>query len=105
MMNIEIANKMMADACGVEETHRYMNGSGSATFGWLDNGKFIHGKWTIEDPRCCQIVREKFKIITTPTTDSHMWLSGVNSSRYSTGKTIADTEIAAILSICEELTK
>ncbi len=95
-------DKWLAGQCGV----------------WIDAGYWIHnsiefrGQWTIQDPRCREIVRERFKIETYPTHDESAWTStapkepnsGSNVYEYEAeGKTIPEAEIACITAIYEAM--
>jgi len=90
-MNIQQANKILADACGVE--YSIFDGM----YKWQGS------EWTIKDPRCREVVRWKFKLKT-------QFLVGVWSCTTNDrlgdfiGKTIAEAEIACMIKIAEEVT-
>jgi len=85
----EIENKLMARECGVEllvHCHSPYYKFNDIKYGW---------EFSIEDPRCREIIREKFNI-TTQKYFGHTWdsYSNVLDVKEQTGKTIAEAEIA-----------
>ena len=96
-MNID---EWAAEQCGVE-----VFGNGSFIIG-SEHGHSIWIDWTIQDPRCREIVREHFKIWTyygSVGTDKMGWVStSANNDMAGTyGKTIAEAEIECITAIWE----
>ena len=116
-MNID---KWCAEQCGVKETTTNSDSVlYSETEAWFHNGVWRNNdKWTIEDPRCREIVREHFFIDTLTvaepfrTNDGNKWNtycfkpSATGSYCVSaTGKTIAEAEIECINAIYNQLGK
>jgi len=104
-MKIETVNKLMADACGIEiETNDEYPDLDKSLY-YQDSSGFEYN-WTIEDPRCREVIRDKFEIVTFPF-EGNVWKSFtlpfdlVAAENFS--KTIAEAEIACIMAICEEL--
>ena len=115
MTNYSKANEITARECGVQVKYlkdeptflAIVDGYNS---GLNDSvGLFSGDEWTISDPRCREIIREKFGIETgysnngnwTTWTAKDFKNTDVNHS--CEGKTIAEAEIATILAIVEEL--
>ena len=95
-------NRWTADQCGVQlqEPHNYVIDNRSGEYWTLGE------LWTIEDPRCREIVREHFHIATNSYTLPNGWgwhSTGLGSPaetiRYY--KTITEAEIACITAIWE----
>ena len=71
---------------------------------WKHNGKTEHDEWTIQDPRCREIVREHFRIEMCRVEDSWVafqYLTDEDASIEGKGETIAEAEIACITAIWE----
>ena len=73
---------------------------------WNYKGVNYEYDWTITDPQCREIVRERFRILTSPASNSNLWVS--ESRPFISGKelpypskTIAEAEIACITAIYE----
>ena len=93
-MNID---EWAAEQCGIELFRMYSENA------WYDPD-MGDSFWTIQDPRCREIVREHFKIWTyygQIGTDKMGWVStsSYNNMAYIYGKTIAEAEIACIRGI------
>lgn len=92
-MNID---EWYAEKCGVEWAHDNK--------GWIKNpsgGGVIF--WTIQDPRCREICREKFKLISGHTCHPQHDYSAhahIDTDNYY-GKTIQEAEIACLTAIYE----
>jgi hypothetical protein len=90
-------DKWCAEQCGVEEIIENMK------YGFSLNGRYYEYQWTIQDPRCREIVRERFfpsaHYLRMPNgvMTLHVNCGGIH---YNTkGKTIAEAEIACITAI------
>ena len=107
-MNID---EWAADQCGIVlYTPKQINEHGMYCYD--DWGNDFDYEWTIQDPRCREIVREHFKI-NTSYIDRNKWRSVEMKWRKkepdstgsycisATGKTIAEAEIACIEAIYE----
>ena len=86
-MNID---EWTAEQCGVKIEPSIILGEWQRIDDWTP--------WTIQDPRCREIVREHFKICTDFSIDG--WFSGrAGTTEQYAGKTIAEAEIACIKAI------
>mgnify|MGYP000291669257 CR=1 FL=1 len=88
----EKENKLMADRCAIRQSAN----------GWCIGDSFPiwnESKWTIEDPRCREIIREKFKL-NTYNVMTEKWKSWVGEFK-GEGKTIAEAECECIKAICK----
>lgn len=103
MIKYEKENKVMAKECGVELD---ILQCAPPWFEWKFKHKIHTSKWTIEDARCREIIREKFQLTTDIRQDGSRycyprldidkaiaWLGN--------GKTIVEAEIACIIEICK----
>lgn len=115
MSDIDKANKWLAEKIGITSGHDMMTGA----YYTINNDEY-EGVFTIEDPRCREIVRERLKVNTCPGKTAlcngkpnppieeyfGSWCLNVVDSDGEViafkGKTIAEAEIACILSIVEQ---
>lgn len=75
----------------------------------IGEGKSSHFEvWSIQDPRCREIIRERFKLATIPDGDNfcitikcNPWIS-YTTNKKETGKTIAEAEIACLEAIHQQ---
>ena len=102
-MNI---NAWFAEQCGVKYLNRHK------AYGMLDPtqkdelGLYI--KWDIKDPRCMQVVREKYKIGEIWSEAKGVWCCAVSAcldidDGAGTGKTIPEAEYACYEAIYESM--
>ena len=94
-MNYEKANAITARECDVAVYS-------SAGCLWIrqEFDTYIEEEWTIEDPRCREVIRGHYRIDTDSASGDSYWISG-NDIVNAKGKTIAEAEIQCILKICE----
>jgi len=109
-MNIETANKMTAEVCGVDIVEAHEDGCFKVEESWNHKSTYQHTsqQWTIEDARCREVVRKEFKLDTVSCHDGEgvfSWSAISNSGLECQAPTIAEAEIACILSICESMEK
>ena len=95
-MNID---KWFAEKCGVHDGFK-------SCISWVYGINQYNYEWTISDPRCREIIREKFKTHTYWDTDMfvcHYSKNGITDKNSITdyGKTIAEAEIACLTAIYE----
>ena len=95
-MNIEQVNAYMAEKCGITKTNAY-------GFPMYESGAHLLEMFDIRDPRCREIVREKFGVSTIKHNDQFECYvdNGTGALLRNSGKTIADAEIACITAIAE----
>ena len=104
-MNID---QWCAEQCGVE-LRQIRCGDESIAYMWKHNGKTGHDEWTIQDPRCREIVREHFRIETLYQHGMYPWITSAYDRDdecdelvgEGEGKTIAEAECACIQAIWE----
>ena len=98
-------DKWSAEQCGVEIRQGFLN----SLDGFFLNGGEYHYLWTLEDPRCMQIFREKFEIDTCcDNTSFGKWSSvsyrpGDEHILEGFGKTIPEAEMAVAQAIYEAI--
>lgn len=93
-------DKWFAEQCGVKCDYDPFNFKAW----WEMEGQVkLFYLWTIHDPRCREVIRERFFITTMPHNDRKQWLSWASDIEGTTelGKTIAEAEIACCESIYE----
>ncbi len=96
-------NKWYADKCGVTEEINADEGD----FCWYTDTHITYGgKWTISDPRCREIIREKFSVDTNYDRYSNLWEAMTYDNEddpifISTGATIAEAEKSCLQEIYE----
>lgn len=101
-MNLTQVNKIMAEACGVEP-HIVDEGRLIDHNAFVINGKIYSYAWTIEDARCREIIREKFKVETLVNYSTKNWFCSDEFNKKGEGKTIAEAEKACITAICKQM--
>ena len=87
-------NEWFAEQCGVEDIL-------SGTYGadhYTVNGRYINGTWDIKDPRCMQVVRERFSIATSHGING--WLAMSYHTNSIVGHTMYPTIIQAEYACC-----
>ena len=89
-------DKWAAEQCGVE-----LNLVSSKALLWFGNTATGY-QWTIQDPRCREIVREHFKIDTREYYQGG-WQCAAEDIYPPIGQTIAEAEIACIKAIKEAM--
>ena len=95
-MDIKTVNKITARLCGVDVATK--------TWGYKEGNQYYVNSdpWTISDPRCREIVREKFKLATYQHHEGAWLCTNPMHKIESFGKTIAEAEIACITAIAIE---
>ena len=116
-MNIQQVNAYMAEKCGIKISggkyfvynyfKMFRSDYKEGTYANHIQDADIDMEWTIQDPRCREIVREKFSITTKYTPpNEYGWMSYKDDDTdgikpFSKGGTPAEAEIACITAIAE----
>ena len=88
-------DKWFAEQCGVDLEGFY------GWFQMVDGEPAKEGQhWTIQDPRCREVIRDKFRIETIRVFDLQDWYAYIDPFD-GQGKTIAEAEIACCKAIYE----
>jgi len=98
-MNYKHANEVMARECEIYK------GKNNLGYFWSESydAHVPHStEWTIEDPRCREVIRERFKISTTYDIGGFK-AQTVKSTKSYWSNGLAEAEIACILAIVENL--
>jgi hypothetical protein len=98
MTNLTEINKWLADQCGVElYTAKEINEHGNY---WYDGSEHQY-EFTIEDPRCREVCRERFRLVTIPCIEYWLCMNGAVGDKDVTekGKTIAEAETNCLIAI------
>ena len=105
-------NKFFADSCGIKISHsRYFSYPDFKSFRheykdgtyakYIQDGN-IDMEWSIDDPRCREVIREKFKIRTVWNESDNVWKAYTFTPfAEPNGRTIAEAEIACLKAIYE----
>jgi hypothetical protein len=99
-------NEWYADKCGViftEYEQTVVDGSDEKITlkfaGYRTDSFECKDSWTIQDPRCREIIREKFNIQTQQLVGEWMVICAGIPTQITSGKTIAEAEIACLEAI------
>ena len=109
---IDSLDKWAAEQCGVYTTNYAEQSVHNVAASWVyydSDGNCISvlSPWTLSDPRCMQVFRERFRVDTTWTTNND-WYCFVELGKddylvEERGKTIAEAEMAGAKAIYEAM--